>query len=64
MIEDSGPGFDEDSLVERGRSGGGSTGLGLDIVRKAAEKTGGTLIVANNSQGGGRVEVVFGTTEK
>ena len=63
-IEDSGPGFDENSLVERGRSGGGSTGLGLDIVRKAAEKTGGTLIVANSSTGGGRVEVVFGTTEK
>jgi signal transduction histidine kinase len=63
-IEDGGPGFDEDSLVERGRSGGGSTGLGLDIVRKAAEKTGGMMSVSNNSQGGGRIEVVFGTTER
>ena len=64
IIEDSGPGFDEDSLVERGQSRGGSTGLGLDIVRKAAEKTGGTLNVSNSSRGGGRIEVVFGTTER
>lgn len=63
-IEDSGPGFDEGSLVERGRSGGGSTGLGLDIVRKAAEKTGGSLAVSNGPQGGGRVEVVFGTIDR
>ncbi len=63
-IEDSGIGFSEGTLVERGRSGGGSTGLGLDIVRKAAEKTGGTFNVSNSREGGGRVEVVFGTTHK
>jgi signal transduction histidine kinase len=63
-IEDAGPGFNEGALVERGRSGGGSTGLGLDIVRKAAEKTGGTFNVSNNRDGGGRVEVVFGTTQR
>lgn len=63
-IEDSGPGFDEEALVERGRSGGGSTGLGLDIVRKAAEKTGGTFNVSKSRDGGGRVEVVFGTIQK
>jgi len=63
-IEDAGPGFDERSLVERGRSGVGSTGLGLDIVRKAAEKTGGSMSVSNGSQGGGRVEVVFGTSDR
>lgn len=64
IIEDSGPGFGEESEVERGRSGGGSTGLGLDIVRKAAEKTGGTVNVSNTAGGGARVEVVFGTTER
>ncbi len=63
-IEDDGPGFGEGTLVERGRSGGGSTGLGLDIVRKAAEKTGGTFNTSNNRDGGGRVEVVFGTTRR
>lgn len=63
-IEDSGLGFDEGDLIERGRSGGGSTGLGLDIVRKAAEKTGGRINVSNSPRGGGRVEVVFGTTDR
>ncbi len=62
-VEDAGPGFDETDLVERGRSGGGSTGLGLDIVRKAAERTGGTFAISNGPSGG-RVEVVFGTTER
>ncbi len=63
-IEDAGPGFSEGALVERGHSGGGSTGLGLDIVRRAAEKTGGTFNVSNSHEGGGRVEVVFGTTKR
>ena len=64
VIEDAGLGFDKTSLVERGSSGGGSTGLGLDIVRKAAEKTGGHLSISNRASGGGRVEVVFGTTDR
>lgn len=63
-IEDSGAGFDENALIERGRSGGGSTGLGLDIVRKAAERTGGSLSISNTTKGGGRLEVVFGTTDR
>jgi signal transduction histidine kinase len=63
-IEDSGAGFSEGILVERGRSARGSTGLGLDIVRKAAEKTGGSFNISNSRDGGGRVEVVFGTTKR
>jgi signal transduction histidine kinase len=63
-IEDAGPGFSQGALVERGHSGGGSTGLGLDIARRAAEKTGGTFNVSNSHEGGGRVEVVFGTTNR
>ena len=64
VIEDAGLGFGKTSRVERGKSGGGSTGLGLDIVRKAAEKTGGHLAISNRAAGGGRVEVVFGTTDR
>jgi signal transduction histidine kinase len=44
-IEDEGPGFDP-AAGARGVSGGGSTGLGLDIARRTAEATGGRLVVA------------------
>ncbi|WP_268978154.1 sensor histidine kinase [Streptomyces sp. NHF165] len=40
-VEDDGPGFDDDAVAERGASGAGSTGLGLDIARTAAEDSGG-----------------------
>ncbi len=42
VVEDEGEGFTED-MLERGRSEGGSTGLGLDIVRRAAEAHGGAV---------------------
>lgn len=42
-IEDAGPGFPEMEVLERGTSGGGSTGLGLDIIRRTAELAGGRL---------------------
>lgn len=58
-ISDTGPGFSDDSLLQRGRSGRGSTGLGLDIARRTAELTGGHLEVLNRG-GGGRVRVWFG----
>ncbi|GAA1705703.1 HAMP domain-containing sensor histidine kinase [Nonomuraea bangladeshensis] len=58
-VEDAGPGFDP-ALLERGISGGGSTGLGLDIVRRTAESSGGRLAVSSPSGGGARVEVVLG----
>lgn len=60
IVEDAGPGFPDADPVRRGASGTGSTGLGLDIVRRTAEATGGTLSVESGSTGGGRVEVVFG----
>lgn len=62
-IADTGPGFPDGSLLQRGRSGGGSTGLGLDIVRRTAELTGGSLEVSNGPKGG-RVRVWFGAPAK
>jgi signal transduction histidine kinase len=49
-VADEGPGFDADA-VARGRSGGGSTGLGLDIARRTAEASGGLMAVASSSAG-------------
>ena len=49
-VADTGPGLDLAS-VERGRSGGGSTGLGLDIARRTAEASGGALRVASSARG-------------
>jgi signal transduction histidine kinase len=61
-VEDEGPGIPE---AEAGKSGGGrrSTGLGLDIVRRAATGTGGTLVVGSGATGGARVEVEFGLAD-
>jgi signal transduction histidine kinase len=42
-VQDDGPGFAQLDPVRRGTSGGGSTGLGLDIARQTAEASGGTL---------------------
>ncbi len=56
-VDDEGPGVPADA-VERGRSSG-STGLGLDIARRAATAAGGHLRVGPAPQGGGRVELVF-----
>lgn len=57
-VEDAGPGFDP-ALLERGNSGGGSTGLGLDIARRTAESSGGRLTVSSPPEGGARVEVLL-----
>jgi signal transduction histidine kinase len=49
-VADRGPGLAEDAL-ERGRSGAGSTGLGLDIARRTAEASGGRLRIASAPSG-------------
>lgn len=59
-VADSGPGFKDHSLLTRGVSGHGSTGLGLDIVRQAAEATGGHLDLNEGPDGGAVVRVWFG----
>ncbi|MET8138895.1 HAMP domain-containing sensor histidine kinase [Sphaerisporangium sp. NPDC005288] len=58
-IADSGPGFrlavEDGHLLERGRSGAGSTGLGLDIARRTAEASGGSLSLGPAPTGGARI---------
>jgi signal transduction histidine kinase len=49
-VADEGPGMPPGAL-ERGRSGAGSTGLGLDIARRTAEASGGMLDVSSSSLG-------------
>ena len=56
IVDDGGAGFGPEAL-ERGRSGGGSTGLGLDIARRTAETSGGRFTVGESPLGGARVEL-------
>jgi signal transduction histidine kinase len=59
-VSDDGPGIADASVVERGVSGAGSTGLGLDIVRRTAEAAGGRLQLRRAPGGGALVEVSLG----
>ncbi|MEO3859209.1 HAMP domain-containing sensor histidine kinase [Acrocarpospora sp. B8E8] len=56
-VTDSGPGIP--APAERGRSGGNSTGLGLDIARRTAQSAGGTMTVDTPPGGGTTVTLTF-----
>ena len=63
VVEDAGPGFpdepDED-VTTRGHSGQGSSGLGLDIVRRTVEGAGGDLeLTRSPTLGGALVRLTF-----
>ncbi|MEV6119970.1 HAMP domain-containing sensor histidine kinase [Streptomyces sp. NPDC052077] len=59
-VSDAGPGItDPEAAVARGRGSGtdGSTGLGLDIVRRLAESAGGSLRIGHSALGGTEVRL-------
>ncbi len=58
IVTDEGPGIADPALLERGVSGAGSTGLGLDIVRRTALASGGDLTIGSGPAGGGASVVV------
>ncbi|MGW7527111.1 sensor histidine kinase [Streptomyces sp. NPDC054783] len=62
LVSDAGPGIsDPEAAMARGRGSGsaGSTGLGLDIVRRLAESTGGDVRVGTSVLGGTEVRIWF-----
>jgi signal transduction histidine kinase len=61
VVADDGPGFGDFDPTQRGLSRGGSTGLGLDIARRIAEASGGSLIVGRSVSGGGAVTLGLGS---
>ena len=64
VVSDDGPGFTDTIPAERGNSTGGSTGLGLDIVRRVAEASGGTLTIGRSASGGGAVTLGLGAATR
>ena len=58
-VLDDGPGM-PDGVLTRGSSGGGSTGLGIDIVARAAARSGGALFLGSSESGGAAVTIDLG----
>jgi signal transduction histidine kinase len=63
-VEDGGAGLPQEDVVARGSSGAGSTGLGMDIARRAANASGGSLELGRSRLGGALVRVVLGAADR
>ncbi len=57
-VADEGGGLASPAAFARGASGGGSSGLGLDIVRQIAERSGGSVVLGSGP--GTEITVAFG----
>ncbi len=57
VVDDDGPGFPVGFDPRRGASAAGSTGLGLDIVRRLSEAAGGSMTTMTRAGGGARVRI-------
>jgi signal transduction histidine kinase len=63
-VDDAGPGIaDPERAMERGQSDQGSTGLGLDIARRAAQSTGGSVSLDRAAMGGASVVMMLADAE-
>ncbi|MCM4079045.1 HAMP domain-containing sensor histidine kinase [Paractinoplanes hotanensis] len=63
-VDDAGPGIgDPEKAMQRGQSNQGSTGLGLDIARRAAQSTGGSVSLDRAAMGGASVVMLFADAE-
>jgi signal transduction histidine kinase len=52
-VADAGPGMPDEKLAGRGRSGTGSTGIGMDVARRTAERAGGSIELGTGLNGRG-----------
>jgi signal transduction histidine kinase len=58
LVADAGPGItDSDAALRRGASGGGSTGLGLDIAHRMATAVGGDVRIDRSTLGGAQIQI-------
>jgi signal transduction histidine kinase len=63
-VDDAGPGIeDPERAMRRGESNQGSTGLGLDIARRAAKAAGGSVSLARATLGGASVVMLLADAE-
>jgi signal transduction histidine kinase len=58
LVADAGPGIaDSGAALRRGTSGGGSTGLGLDIAYRMAKAAGGEVRIDRSTLGGAQIQI-------
>ncbi|GAA2654026.1 HAMP domain-containing sensor histidine kinase [Paractinoplanes durhamensis] len=63
-VDDAGPGIpDPEKAMQRGQSDQGSTGLGLDIARRAAQDAGGSVSLDRAAMGGASVVMLLADAE-